>query len=662
MALTLALLLGGISNAEANETYPVGPSGAFTLQGHGYGHGIGMSQWGAYGAATQGLNALQILQFYYPGTVLTGQPDSYITVRLSTGRSGEVVVDAGPGLALIWQDGSLPLPAKAPNGAAIQSWRLIRGSGGLLLDYVDTSAAVWRRYSTVPGNFGNFTSNVGTVRLVEPGFQRREYRGAVGALWTSGGLLTVNTVPMESYLRSVVPAEMPSSWPFMALAAQAVAARTYASHQRYNATGPTHTCDTTACQVYAGVARYSISGALLTRYESATTTNAIMGTANQVLITGGAFSYAFTQFSSSNGGWTRQGSKPYLTARYDPYDGAIPSSAHSWSATVSATSVRTAYPGVGMPVRLTVLARDGKGEWNGRVTSVRIEGTSGSIVVTGDALRSALGLRSTWWTTGEATQTSGGQLADVTGDGFPDAFARVASSGALWFYPGTRGGAFNAPKSVGTGWGILNWIGSPGDVTGDGIPDLYGRESTSGVLWLYPISRNGVAAGRRAVGSGWNTLDLVVTPGDVTGDGIPDLYGRNSISGNLQFYAGITGGSFAPPVTVNAGWHSVDVVVGVGDVTKDGVPDLIARDQSGGTLTLYPLARSGAVLPGTIVNSGWAEFDQIVSALSPAGTTLYARRPGEAEGTLVAYPIGTGGAIAPGTIVGTGWNLQSSLS
>ncbi len=46
-------------------------NGGFTLQGLGFGHAIGMSQWGAYNLALQGANHLQILGYYYKGVALT---------------------------------------------------------------------------------------------------------------------------------------------------------------------------------------------------------------------------------------------------------------------------------------------------------------------------------------------------------------------------------------------------------------------------------------------------------------------------------------------------------------------------------------------------------------------------------------------------------------
>jgi SpoIID/LytB domain protein len=661
IALTCALTIlvpTGTPPARAVETHPV-ENGSVELEGRGYGHGRGLSQWGALGAARSGLTWPAILAHYYPGTTLTGQPDSDIVVRLSSGRTGEVVVDAAPGMRLNWRDGVLALPER--NGTArILSWRLRPGSGALVLDFVDTSAAVWKQYSTVPGTAASFAAPSGLLRLVAPDYARREYRGALGGMLSGGALTTINTVRMEAYLRSVVPAEMPSSWDAAALSAQAVAARTYASHQRHHATGATDTCDTTSCQVYRGRARLAIDGTLLTTYEAASTDAAITGTSGRVVITGGAFSYAFTQFSASNGGWSVAGSVPYLRAGYDPYDGVVASTAHRWTTRVSASTIRAAYPAVGTPQGVTVVARDGNGEWGGRVLSARVEGTSGTVTVTGDALRSALGLRSTWWTSAGAAQPSGGIASDVDGDGHDDLWA-ASRPGTLVLYRGTASGSYSPPTTGGTGWRSVDSVVSPGDVTGDGIPDLYARERATGVLWLYPMRRDGATTTRVAVGTGWDTVDLLIASGDVTGDGVPDLYARGSERGELRLYVGRPGGGFSTVRVVNDGWHRLDAVVRLRDVTGDGRPELVGRERSTGALLLYPTASGGSVQAPREINTGWGSFDTLVGVDGSGGAAILAREPRTSGGRLWRYPVLSGGVVAPGRLVGTGWDLHVAL-
>ncbi len=68
-------------------------------------------------------------------------------------------------------------------------------------------------------------------------------------------------------------------------------------------------------------------------------------TANQVLRYGGRL--AFTQFSSSSGGWLSAGSQPYLVAKADPYDGHSSNPMHDWSTTLTRSAVQAAYPSLG---------------------------------------------------------------------------------------------------------------------------------------------------------------------------------------------------------------------------------------------------------------------------------------------------------------------------
>ncbi|ACQ79439.1 SpoIID/LytB domain protein [Beutenbergia cavernae DSM 12333] len=647
--------------AQAVESHPVAPDGTVTFDGHGYGHGRGLSQWGAYGAATRGLTTAQILGFYYPGTSLTGQPNTDIVVRLSTSWPGELRVDQASGLALRSQSGTVRLPTTSSAGQRILSWRLVSVSGGMRLQYVDAGQATWRNHSVVAGTYADFTSSAGAVRLVRPDYTRREYRGALGVRRGSDGVLTtVNVVRMESYLRAVVPAEMPASWPAAALGAQSVAARTYASHQRYTSSGPIDTCDTTACQVYAGRATYSLSGSLVTNHEHASSDAAIARTANQVVITGGAFSYAFTQFGASNGGWSVAGSQPYLVSRHDPYDGVVPSNAHDWTTTVRASTIQAAYPRIGTFRRLTVLGRDGRGEWGGRVTSVRVEGSSSSVVVTADQLRFALGLRSTWWTTAGQQQPVGGMVTDVTGDGYADVWARRTVTGTLYFFRGRPDGTFEPARAVGSGWDMHDTLISPGDVTGDGIPDIYARERGTGQLWLYPMNRSGEATSRRVVGTGWDTIDMLVPAGDVTRDGRPDLYGRVAEDGTLRLYPGSAGGGFSSRRQVGTGWHPVDAVVGVGDISRDGIPDLVAR--RGGHLYRYTVRSDGTLAPAVAFNSGWAGFDTVVGGRDSAGAFLLVRDPTTSNGRLLRYPISASGLVSAPRVVGSsGWNIHAAV-
>ena len=155
---------------------------------------------------------------------------------------------------------------------------------------------------------------------------------------------------------------MPALWSKAAVRAQAVAARTYAAYERDHRTGPL--CDTTSCQVYGGYDQ-----------EHPASNDAVDATAHLALMHKGA--PAFTQFSSSSGGWTSAGSMPYLPAKADPYDGWAGNPVHSWSNRVSDALIEAKWPGIGNLNRITVTQRDGNGEWGGRVGSVTLVGGQG---------------------------------------------------------------------------------------------------------------------------------------------------------------------------------------------------------------------------------------------------------------------------------------------
>ena len=133
-----------------------------------------------------------------------------------------------------------------------------------------------------------------------------KYRGSLRSLRPSSGSRsrdTVNVLRLDDYLKGVVPREMPASWSPAAVQAQAIAARTYAAYERAHPLTDTYQiCDTTSCQVYGG---YSS--------EHPDSNAAIEATAGKIQTYGG--DPAFTQFSSSSGGWTSAGSVPYLVAK-----------------------------------------------------------------------------------------------------------------------------------------------------------------------------------------------------------------------------------------------------------------------------------------------------------------------------------------------------------
>jgi stage II sporulation protein D len=356
----------------------VTPSSAgFTVRGAGFGHGYGMSQYGAYGAAKKGLTWQQILDFYYPGTTPATLPGGqWIHVWLSADRDDSLRVLPAPGLKVTDREGHRLV---LPTGPAYTSWRISRSGAGYRLAHRTPSGG----WTTVPTELGTttwtFSDTEKVVRVVLPG-TTRSYRGSVKLVKDGSGGRTVNTVTMEDYVRSVVPSEMPTSWLGDAVRTQAVAARSYAVRLRdyYHYTGY-DICDTSSCQVYGGLAKESSGG-----------DEAARATAGVVLTYGGRV--ALTQFASSDGGATAKSNLPYLTAHPDPYDGVITS--HAWSRRITAKAVAHQWPSVGTVKKLQVTKRDGSGRYGGRVTTIKIIGSKRSLSVAGTTFQYRFGMRS----------------------------------------------------------------------------------------------------------------------------------------------------------------------------------------------------------------------------------------------------------------------------
>jgi SpoIID/LytB domain protein len=359
------------------------------IRGHGYGHGHGMSQYGAQGAAIKGKSYKQILSFYYPGTRM-GSVKGRIRVLITADSDRNTVVKPRRGLQV--RDRADGRAFDLPRTTGIDRWRIKPAKGDRSVSVVQYhNGRGWHRWR-IPGrgelrSSGQFEAP-GPVRLVLPGGSTVRYRGALRAAYPSGGSSdrdTVNVLPIDRYVRGVIADEMPASWNGAALRAQAVAARTYAAYiRRASLRTYYQICDTTSCQVYNGVSA-----------ETGSTNRAARKTAGQIRLWRGR--PALTQFSASSGGWTAYGGKRYLPAQRDPYDGWSGNSVHTWSTSISASRIASAYPSIGRFRRIRVLDRDGHGQWGGRIVWLRVIGSAGRVRVSGDDFRFTFGLRSTWF-------------------------------------------------------------------------------------------------------------------------------------------------------------------------------------------------------------------------------------------------------------------------
>ena len=383
-ALSLPLLVGGGAVAASAQAPPETVSSTtFVLRGRGFGHGVGMGQWGAYGQAKRGVSYEKILAHYYPGTTLTETPASSVRVLLREGRKPFAVSSDVP---FRLRDGSGAFhdlkPGTYSPGVSLQ---LALGPG--------------RPPEALPGPL---TFLPGTNPLAVEG---ATYRGNVVVQLVGSRLQVVNVVGVDAYTRGVVSEEVPDDWPLEAIKAQAVAARSYAVSQRR---AKAILYADTRSQVYSGIAGESHAGDL-----------AVAETKHEILTYGAEV--ATTYFFSSSGGRTADvqdafvGGEPvpYLVSVPDPDDKLSPY--HRWGPLAfSAAKVSKLLHIPGVTELRTVPG-------SGRAREVIVSARDGEERIPASTVRFALQLRSTWFTPGVLTLSrpaeplAAGQAMSLTG-------------------------------------------------------------------------------------------------------------------------------------------------------------------------------------------------------------------------------------------------------
>src|SRR3954452_20097874 len=341
---------------------PASAKTTFTIRGAGFGHGVGMSQYGAMGYASHGWTAAAILGHYYTGTAL-GTTDPNRTVRVQLVASTAAARLSGAGQA-----------------------------GSHKLDRAVTYVVRRRGISQVERSTGGKRVGLFTAPLQVAGLNGvtslggRAYRGVMEIAPTVfSGLSVVNAVGLDDSVQGVVPAESPASWPAEALKAQAIAARTYAITTTRSEDFD-HYADTRS-QVYKGVG-----------IEAASTNAAVAATRGQVVTYNGQ--PVVTYFFSTSGGKTEDVEnttlgnepRPWLKSVEDAYDSVSPR--HRWTVKLTMKAAAKKLGGLvkGSFKGIRVTRRGA----SPRIMAAEVVGSRGTTTTDGATLRAKLALFDTW--------------------------------------------------------------------------------------------------------------------------------------------------------------------------------------------------------------------------------------------------------------------------
>jgi len=347
--------------------YPVAAQAAvsWVVHGRGFGHGVGMSAYGAYGYAKAGKSYQFILGHYYRGTTI-GTIEKPRVVRVLLDISPGDVEFSGATSAC----GEVLDPARSYEAHRVGKTVKLRSSGGKPL------ASCGRKLRA---------AGRGKIAIAGHG----TYRGALETVPTesdAGSLNIVNALALEQYVKGVMPNEVPPSWPTEELKAQALAVRSIALTGDVGGNGFDLYADTRS-QVYEG---------LESEYDS--TNAAVAATRGQVVMYGGEI--AQTLYSACSGGHTESavnvfGSPvPYLVGVPDPYDYYCP--LHKWTLDFSGPEISSrlgAY--LQGKLKQVVIVKTGVSP---RIVSAKLVGTGGTTTVSGSELSVALGGYDTWMT------------------------------------------------------------------------------------------------------------------------------------------------------------------------------------------------------------------------------------------------------------------------
>jgi stage II sporulation protein D len=464
------------------------------VNGRGWGHGVGMSQWGAKGYAERGRTWQQILAHYYPGTRLADAPLSRVRVQLAAaqpavaiGCAGAIKVNDGAGAGHRLPPGTY----RVAKGLALPvGHRRVRAKPEL------RRASPFRVVPVRRALRGPLVFDCPSEPLTLNG---RAYHGLLVVRRHGVKLSIVNSLPLDDYVRGVVAGEMPHRWRIAALAAQAVAARSYALATLKPGRHFDLYSDTRS-QVYGGIA-----------YETPQTNEAVSRTAGRVLMWKGRVASTF--FFSTSGGrtadvrevWSPHADMPYLRSVADPYD--VRSPHHVWGPIV--LTDRKVAKLLGAKLGDVTLDRT----VSGRVKSIAF----GDTKIDASRFRRVLGLQSTWFEVGELSLAA--SRSRVVFGAKLELLARTRHAGTARLQRRVGAGKWKTLKTVHTGARVgveprartlyrLTAGGVRGPVVTVAVaPRLQVTPASAALLsgTVAPRSNGGIVVRRRVAG-GWRVV------------------------------------------------------------------------------------------------------------------------------------------------------------
>lgn len=619
---------------------------SFVFQGGGFGHAIGMSQYGALGRARAGHSYDQILKSYYTGVgVGVGRPIPQ-TIRVGLRQADGGFRLSGNGTFSF--STSIDGPSMATGGTD-EWWEIQRQGSSVFL--IAPAGRVQQGEPQTRGPFPEIWQRAAAgVRLKLVEYSPSSSGWAVTGEYAHGSIQTLASpdsstthvvlanLSLEHYVYGV--AEVPSSWPMEAKKAQASAARTYAARKaelsQMRSTCSCAVFDDTRDQVYAGWVK-----------ETPAWTSAVDATAGSVVTYGSDLAQTF--YSSSSGGYTEDNEKvwggsaiPYLRAVPDSYDNQPENSRWRWTITLSgdevANRINSYLTSLGRPQvgsveglyypaprghanRIIVISGGGGG--------VTVLGSAGQARLNGEQFRSALKLPSAlvFPSLNEPTiDVSGGVVIDARGGVHPFGGGTPPNGGAYFSDSIVRDAVYRKDGRGGyelTGLGgIFRFDTAPdlGTTPGFGsdiarsialTPDGKGAYILDGFGGIHRVGEAPPLSGA-PYWNGWDIAKAIAINSDGKGGYVLDGFGGVHPLGNAPPVTGIPyfGFDIARDLTLRAdgvsgyvldGWGGIHPLGGAPGLSSNGyhagldtAAALVLRDMASGG---YVLERSGILIP-----------------------------------------------------------------